>query len=89
MQLNIKALTFTFAIVCGGAVFFAGLANVLWPTYGVAFLDMVASVYPGFHVGGFGEVIIATLYALLDGAVCGLIVGWLYNLFAAPVRTRV
>jgi hypothetical protein len=41
-------------------------------------------VYPGYHgPGGFGSVIVATLYAAVDGAVCGAIVAWLYNFLAA------
>jgi hypothetical protein len=29
-------------------------------------------------------VIVGTLYALLDGAICGWLLGWLYNIFAKP-----
>ena len=50
---------------------------------GQAFLEVMASVYPGYTAAAsFGEVIIATLYGLLDGAVGGAILAWLYNCIA-------
>ncbi|HTS89897.1 MAG TPA: hypothetical protein VMG41_15490 [Gemmatimonadales bacterium] len=79
MRLNLKALAAALAICWGAGVFVVGLAHLFWPTYGASFLDLVASIYPGYHVGGFGTVIVGTLYALLDGAVCGCVMGWLYN----------
>ena len=83
MTLSIRGLTLTAALVWGGAVLLTGIANLLWPTYGVAFLQMVASIYPGYHATpSLGSVVVGTLYALLDGAVCGLVFGWLYNRFA-------
>ena len=84
MKLNLKALTITAAVVWAVAVLFVGLANVISPGYGEAFLLLVASIYPGYSASGsIGDVIIGTLYALVDGAVLGLVIGWLYNLFAA------
>jgi hypothetical protein len=84
MSLNIRALAIVGAILCGGAFFLVGLANLMFAGYGGAFLELGASVYPGYHgSGGFGSVIVATMYAAVDGAVCGAIVAWLYNFFAA------
>jgi hypothetical protein len=66
-----------------------GIAHQIWPSYGGAFLDLMASISPGYHPGGFGPVIIATLYALVDGAIGGLVLGWVYNAAAgAAARTR-
>ena len=46
-------------------------------------LDLVASLYPGYHdPAGFGSVIVVTLYGLVDGAVRGAVIGWLYNIVA-------
>jgi hypothetical protein len=33
MKLNLKALAFSLAILWGGCVFLAGLANMIWPGY--------------------------------------------------------
>ncbi|MGB7212401.1 MAG: hypothetical protein WBC97_07185 [Gemmatimonadales bacterium] len=90
MSLNTKALAIAFGLAWAIGVFGVGLAHLIWPGYGGAFLDVVSSVYPGYHVGGFGSVIIGTLYALVDGAVCAAIIGWVYNAVggARPVGTR-
>ena len=83
MKLNIKALSIAAALFWAGAVFLVGLANLIWPTYGRAFLEMLASIYPGFKAAGtFGDTIAGSLYALVDGAMVGLVFGWLYNLIA-------
>lgn len=82
MSLNAKALGIAFGIAWGVGVLCVGLTHLIWPGYGGAFLDVVSSVYPGYQVGGFGSVIVGTLYAVVDGAVCGAIVGWMYNMAA-------
>lgn len=83
MKLSIPALTLTAAVLWGGAVLFCGIANLIWPSYGLAFLQLVSSIYPGYHpTRSLGSAVVGTLYALLDGAVCGLLFGWLYNRFA-------
>lgn len=83
MTLDLKALTWTAAIVWGAACLLTGLANLIAPAYGVAFLNLAASIYPGYHgPAGFGSVIVVTLYGALDGAVCGAVFGWVYNRLA-------
>ncbi|MBI2357891.1 MAG: hypothetical protein HYV04_03100 [Deltaproteobacteria bacterium] len=83
MKLSVKSLTIAAALFWAGTVFFVAFLNFLSPSYGKAFLDIVSSVYPGYKVvGTFGSVIVATLYALVDGAIGGLVFGWLYNCFA-------
>lgn len=84
MKLNLKALTITVAIVWAGVVFIVGLANMISSGYGEALLLLVASIYPGYSASGsFGDVVVGSLYALLDGAVLGLVFGWFYNLMAS------
>ncbi len=87
MKLNIRALGLGFGIFWGGAILFVGIANLIWPDYGVACLELVASIYPGYDAtGSVGQVVIGTLYGLIDGFVGGMIFGWLYNLFVpAPI----
>jgi hypothetical protein len=80
MKLSIRALTITAALLWGGGLLFVGVLNLAAPSYGVAFLQMMSSVYPGFHAARtFGDVLIGTLYALVDGAICGFLFAWLYN----------
>jgi hypothetical protein len=82
MTLNVKAMGIACGLLWGVCVLVIGLANLAWPGYGLAFLDVVASIYPGYEVGGFGSVIWGTLYGLVDGAIAGIIVAWLYNKLA-------
>lgn len=83
MRLDPKALAWTVGFLWGGAMLLGGLANLAYPAYAVDFLQWAASIYPGYHgPDGFGSVIVATLYGLVDGAVCGFLLAWLYNRFA-------
>jgi hypothetical protein len=84
MKLSIKGMSFACALMWGIlAVFGVGMLNTVWPSYGREFLQVVASIYPGYHaVPSYGQVIVGTLYALVDGAVGGAIFAWLYNRFA-------
>ena len=82
MKLNIKALAIASGAIWGSAMLMVGLANMMWPGYGAAFLEVVSSLYPGYEPGGFGQAINGTLYAVVDGAIGGAIFAWIYNLFA-------
>ncbi len=85
MSLDIKAMAVTIGAVWGGSFLITGLANLLVETYGQAYLELGASIYPGYNgPGGFGSVIVVTLYAALDGAVVGAILAWIYNFFSRP-----
>jgi len=82
MKLSIRALAATAAIGWGLIVFLCGIANMIWPSYAAAFLQLIDSIYPGYHhTGAFGSVIVATLYAVVDGAIIAAVLGWIYNRF--------
>jgi hypothetical protein len=82
MKLNLRALAMSAAVFWGLFVFLTGLVNMVWSGYGVGFLAVVKSIYPGYDASGtVFDLIVGTLYALVDGAVGGLIFGWLYNRF--------
>ncbi len=81
MKLNVKAMGMAVGVLWGCAVLVIGLANLIWPGYAVELLDDLSSIYPGYEVGGFGSVIVGTLYALVDGWIAGAILAWLYNRF--------
>ena len=73
----------------GATAFLCGTANMLWPPYGESFLQLLDSIYPGYHASGsFGSVVIGTLYAIADGAVGGLVFGLLYNLLVDKCGCR-
>lgn len=84
MKLDVKGLAYAAAVLLAAVYFLTGLANLVWPGYGAAFLEMTASYYPGYEgPGGFVSVVVVSLYALVDGAVAGAALAWLYNRFAA------
>ena len=87
MRLSLKAMAMAGGVLWGSGVLLVGLVNLLSPSYGLSFLQMVSSVYPGFHISRtIGDVLIGTGYALVDGAIAALVFGWLYNLFVGRAR---
>lgn len=74
------AMTGTLAILWGASMFVVGLLHLRFPGYGTDFLNMMSSVYPGFHgARAFGDVIVGTIYGVVDGAVAGYIFSSLYR----------
>ena len=82
MPLDVKGLTWSMGLLWGGLMLLCGLANLVFPGYAAAFLELAASVYPGYGgPAGIGSVVLVTLYGLVDGAIFGLLTAWLYNRF--------
>ncbi|MGA7386379.1 MAG: hypothetical protein WBW99_00410 [Pseudolabrys sp.] len=72
MRLNTTAMSVAIGILWGACLLLVGVANMIWPSYGQAFLQLCASIYPGYHPGtGVGSVVIGTIYALVDGFIGG------------------
>ena len=83
MRFSVIPLALALAVFWGAAILVVAVANLIWPNYGRAFLDLAASLYPGYHPGsGLASVITVTLYGLVDGAVGGALFAWLYNFVA-------
>ncbi len=83
MRLNVTALAATAGLLWGAAILIVAVANSVCPDYGRAFLELAASIYPGYQPGpSIGSMAIGTLYGVLDGAVAGAVFAWLYNLLA-------
>ena len=83
MKLDPKALSYVSAALCGSCVLVVGLFNLSYPDYGREFLELLASVYPGYRAERSMEsVLIGTGYALTKGAAVGWLFGWLYNRIA-------
>ena len=79
-RLDPKALAYTSAALCGGCVLVVGLVNLSSPDYGLEFLKMLASLFPGYTAERSVEsVMVGTGYALVKGAAVGWVFGWLYN----------
>ena len=80
MRLNVKAAAITLGLLWGMAMLIVGTADLLWPGYGRPMLEMMATLYPGYHAtGGFRQVIVGALYGAMDGAAGGAVLAWVYN----------
>ena len=85
MKLSIKGMTIAIALLCGGCVFVIGVMNLVSQSYGMEFLKVISSIYPGFHASRtFVDVLVGTGYGIVDGAIGGFLLAWLYNLFTKP-----
>lgn len=85
MKFDIKALALSWAILWGVVMLVMGLLNLVWGSYAQQFLQMMASVYPGYHATrSVAEVIVGTLYGTVDGLIGGAVFAWLYNQFVRP-----
>ena len=83
MRLNVKAFTVTSGVFWALSFLMVGITNLVWSGYGSAFLQVVASIYPGYHgEASIRDIVAGTLYALVDGAIAGLIFSCIYNLVA-------
>jgi len=82
MKLSLKAMTIAIGLLCGGCIFFFGIINLAAPSYGMEVLKLASSIYPGFHASRtFVDVLVGTGYAIVDGAIGGFLIAWLYNFF--------
>jgi hypothetical protein len=80
MKLSAKALALTIGLLWGGAMLLIGLLNMTMPPYGADLLVVMGSVYPGIYgAGTLSEVLLATVYGVVDGALGGLLIAWVYN----------
>ena len=82
MKIDVKAFALTLSLLFGMSVLFTNLANLLFPTYGLEILKIIAAAYPGYHANGsLLDILVGTTYALADGMLGGVIGGLLYNFF--------
>lgn len=90
MKLDKVRLGCTLAVLWGLIAFFTGIGNLIWNRYGIAFLKVLESIYPGYTFGrwGFWGVIVVTLYAALDGFIIGFVIAYLYNLFKGEKKAK-
>ena len=80
MKLSIKKFTLSCGILWGLAIFMVSVANFIWPDYGVLFLTIIASIYPGYEAtNGIYSIIIGTLYGIVDASIAGAVFAYIYN----------
>jgi len=82
MKLCVRSMALASAVLWGGMFLGVALLNQFAGDYGAHLLDFGASLYPGYHgPSGYGSVLVVTMYAVIDGAIAGALLAWLYNTF--------
>ncbi len=80
MRFNVSALSLSIGLFWGVLMLVVGLVNLAWPAYGHDILELVASISPGYRAAAsIGQVVMGTLYGLVDGVIAGAVFGGLYN----------
>ena len=80
MRIDITRVTLVLAAFVAVLMGGVGIARLVSPHYGQAFVEVMASLYPGYTgPATFGPVSIGALYGARDGAIGGAVFGWLYN----------
>lgn len=82
MQASVKAITITSALLWGGCMLLVGLIHLADASYGVEFLRVMSSIYPGMETSRtIGSALLGGLYGAIDGAIAGYLFASLYRLF--------
>jgi hypothetical protein len=80
MKFNIAAAAITGGVCAVIAIGGTGLVNMVVEGYGEPFLQMMASVYPGYDASGsVGDLVIGCIYGAIDGMIGCAVLAWLYN----------
>jgi len=80
MKLNTLAFAMPFRIFWGLCMLGMTLSNLASGGYGRQFLELMSSIYPGYHATrSIGEVIVGTCYGAVEGFIGGAIFAWFYN----------
>jgi hypothetical protein len=83
MRMSVMSIAAAAALLWGLAFFFVGAINFIRPPYGLAFLEVMSSLYPGYkNIGTPDSILVGTIYAFVDGGVAGALFAWFNNFFA-------
>ena len=80
MKFNIAAFALAFGVWWGGAVFLLTWWLILLGADAGA-MSLLQTGYPGYAMSPLGS-LVGLVWGFFDGAICGAILAWLYNLFA-------
>ena len=81
MKFNIAAAAIAGGVGFAFALGISGILNMAFDGYGKAFLEVIASIYPGYKASGTaGDLVIGCFYAATDGIIAGGGIALLYNL---------
>ncbi len=80
MKLNITAFALAFGIWSGGGLFLLTWWLILLGA-GAGTMSFLETAYPGYSMSPAGS-LVGMVWGFIDGAICGAILAWLYNLFS-------
>ncbi|MFQ5863232.1 MAG: bacteriophage holin [Candidatus Brocadiales bacterium] len=80
-KLSIKALGLAVGVVWSVYVIFLGLLAG-YMDWGTPFVELLGSLYIGYKPSLTGS-LIGGVWAVVDGAIAGVIIAWVYNKFAS------
>ena len=83
MKETTKRVAVTGGLLWAVLLFFTTLAGVYW-NYGIAFLNVIASIYPGYSISLAGS-IIGLIYGFIDVFVGVYIFAWVYKKVAKKI----
>ncbi len=87
MKLDVKAFAMAGAAIGGLKVLKVLLVRQMVPGYGEPFVQLLASLFPGYHgTPGVSSIVTAVGYVVLDAAVWAALLAWLYNRVAGEKR---
>lgn len=78
-MLNAKSLGLAGGVLWGVSMFVMTWVNQ-WCGYGTEFLNLIATVYPGYALSAMGS-FIGLAWGFADGFIGLFLLGWLYNKF--------
>ncbi|MHC4197842.1 MAG: bacteriophage holin [Planctomycetota bacterium] len=81
MKLNVKALGLASGIVWSFGIILAGLFAAFFD-WGTPFVELMGSCYIGYAPTPVGS-LIGGVWAIVDGAVAGVLIALVYNKFAS------
>ncbi len=76
-ELDVKSLAIALAATCGLFALVLGLLAT-YADYGVAVVELASSIYIGYEATLTGT-LIGTVWAVVDGAIGGALIAYLYN----------
>mgnify|MGYP001220481444 CR=1 FL=1 len=80
MVIESKRASLAFGALWATVMFAVGLVRLVLTDYGQPFVEVMASIYPGYSGHGtFFEAIIGALYGGLGGSVLGFTLAWFYS----------
>lgn len=82
MKLSIKGLAMAGGLTWAIGVFVGGLVAFSAPDWGIQYMQLLGAIFPGVEELTMSALLVATTYALVEGAAGCAVFAWIYNRFA-------